>query len=106
MSLRKPAASPGSANTASTSASWSFGVRSRIPLQPISPNGTSTAAVEVGICRVMVSVSLLERYGRADIENALLRVVLPLGVPRLGVHHTELVPGQEIESIGVHPHVV
>src|SRR5439155_385189 len=78
----------------------------RIPLQPVSPSSMSAAAVEIWICRVMVSVSLSKRYGRADIEDALLRVVLALLVPRLGVHHPELVPQQEIESVGVHPHVL
>src|SRR3989475_11977785 len=51
------------------------------------------------------SLSPSERYGRADIPDALLRVVLTLRVPRLRVHHPEGVPHQEIESVQVHPPV-
>src|SRR5436309_4614293 len=58
------------------------------------------------IWRLMVSLAPLERDGRAGIEYALLRVVLTLRVPRLGVQQPELVPQEEIVSAGIEPQVV
>src|SRR6267143_6036644 len=74
-------------------------------LQPVSPRPSSAAMVR-WIWRLMVSLSPLERDGRAGIEHALLGVVLALRVARLGVQHPELVPQEEIVSAGVQPQVM
>src|SRR5437660_5195334 len=94
----------GSVKTAASD-SWSFGVRSRTLLQPVTPRPSSAAMVR-WIWRLMVSLSPLERDGRAGIEHALLGIVLALRVPRLGVQYPELVQHEEVVSAGVQPQVV
>src|SRR5690606_38977029 len=46
-----------------------------------------------------------ERGGCADVEDALLRVVLTRAAPRLRIHQLELVPGDEVEPAHVQPQV-
>src|SRR5436190_15968981 len=102
MSLRNAWARFGSANTAA-SGNWSLGVTSRTPWQPVAPSRAETAKA-IRNSRFMAG-SLLEHYGRAEVEHTLLRVVLTVRVPRLGIDDLEPVQQQEIVSVGVHPEI-
>src|SRR6266487_2967905 len=102
VSLRNACARFGSENTAA-SGNWSLGVTSRTPWQPVAPRRAKTA-MAIRNSRFMAG-SLLEHYGRAEVEHTLLRVVLTVRVPRLGIDDLEPVQQQEIVSVGVHPEI-